>query len=114
VPLVDCAKQPPDGCAFRIWNLGIIAECSQDLGPAHRYCRGMSNPGPNHRSTDPDLPELPPERAFVVEFRDVGTIGPDESALSGRVEHVVSGRAARFESAGELLDFVRGVLSLRA
>jgi hypothetical protein len=70
----------------------------------------MSNPGANHRSTDSDLPELLPERAFVVEFRDGGTIGPDESPLRGRVEHVVSGKAARFESAGELLDFVRNVL----
>lgn len=70
----------------------------------------MSNRGVNDRSTDSDLPELLPERAFVVEFRGGGTKGREEEPLSGRVEHVVSGKAARFESAGELLDFVRGVL----
>ncbi len=33
--------------------------------------------------------------------------------MSGRVEHVVSGRAVRFESSGELLAFVHGVLRPR-
>ena len=70
----------------------------------------MSNPGANHRSTDAEFPELLPERAFVVEFRGVGPIGPDEAPLSGRVEHVVSGKATHFESADELLAFVSGVL----
>ena len=70
---------------------------------------GMSNPHASHRPTDAELPELLPERAFVVEFRG-GTMGFDEPPLSGRVEHVVSGKAAHFESADELLDFVRGVL----
>jgi len=87
----------------------MIAECFQDLGPARRYCGCMSNPGVDDRSTDSELPELLPDRAFVVEFRGRNAMGGDEP-LSGRVEHVVSGKAARFESAGELLDFVRGVL----
>ncbi len=91
----------------------MIAECSQDLGPARGYCGCMSNPCGNDRSTDPALPELPPDRAFVVEFRGGKTLGKDEP-LSGRVEHVVSGKAARFESAGELLEFVRSVLRSRA
>ena len=51
-----------------------------------------------------------PERAFVVEFRGSSSTGLDELPLSGRVEHVVSGKAARFESAGELLNLVRDVL----
>jgi hypothetical protein len=52
---------------------------------------------------NPVVSELRPEGAFVVEFRlDAG--------LTGRVEHIVSGRAARFESEGELLAFVRTVL----
>ena len=88
----------------------MIAECSQDLGSVRRYCRRMSNPGAKHRSTDPELGELLPERAFVVEFRSGGTTGPGEPPLSGRVEHVVSGKAARFESGKELLAFVRSVL----
>ena len=52
---------------------------------------------------------MTPDRAFVVEFTDGG--GTARGArLSGRVEHVVSGRAARFASAGELLEFVQGIL----
>ena len=67
-------------------------------------------PDTNHRPIDSDLPDLLPERAFVVEFRGSSATGLDEPPLSGRVEHVVSGKAARFESAGELLSFVRDVL----
>jgi hypothetical protein len=53
---------------------------------------------------NPVVPDLLPEGAFVVEFRlDAG--------LTGRVEHIVSGRAARFASEGELLAFVRTVLA---
>jgi len=55
---------------------------------------------------NPVVPDLLPERAFVVEFRlDAG--------FAGRVEHIVSGRATRFESEGELLAFVRAVLDPR-
>lgn len=73
----------------------------------------MLNPGANHRSTDSEVPELLPERAFVVEFCG-GMTGPNGPSLSGRVEHVVSGKAARFDSAAELLDFVSGVLHASA
>jgi hypothetical protein len=69
----------------------------------------MSNRGDTGRSTAADLPALLPERAFVVEFSSGGGTAP-EHHLSGRVEHVVSGQAARFASAGELLEFVQGVL----
>jgi hypothetical protein len=69
----------------------------------------MSNPCDTGRSTAADLPALLPERAFVVEFSSDGATARDDD-LSGRVEHVVSGQAARFASAGELLEFVQGVL----
>ena len=71
----------------------------------------MSNPGRINRSTLPDTPTLQPERAFVVEF--TGDAAARDDRLSGRVEHVVSGQAARFASAGELLEFVQGVLRSR-
>jgi hypothetical protein len=87
----------------------MIAECSQDLEPARRYSGRMSNPDVNDRSTDFEVPELLPERAFVIEFRGGGTPGLDDP-LSGRVEHVSSGKATRFESATELIDFLRDVL----
>jgi hypothetical protein len=69
----------------------------------------MSKRYGNEQQAAPAGAVLPPERAFVVEFRSDGTTLQDEQ-LRGRVEHVVSGRAARFDSAAELLDFVRGVL----
>ena len=54
-------------------------------------------------------PPLSPARAFVVQFREqtVGTGTP----FAGRVEHMISGRAARFESSEELLTFFVRVLS---
>jgi len=69
----------------------------------------MSNPCDTGRSNATDAPALLPERAFVVEFSSDGGPARDDD-LSGRVEHVVSGQAARFASAGELLEFVQGVL----
>ena len=52
---------------------------------------------------------LPIDRAFVVQFSPETSLagGP----LGGRVEHVHSGRSARFESLDQLLDFVDRVLS---
>ena len=46
---------------------------------------------------------LSPARAFVVQFREE-TDGAAKG-FSGRVEHMISGHAARFESAEELLAF---------
>lgn len=51
---------------------------------------------------------LPPEGAFVVQFRVGATLS---SAASGRIEHVVSGRARRFESVAELMSFVEQTLN---
>ncbi len=87
----------------------MIAECSQDLSVSAVQGERMSNPSRMTPSTFPESPTLLPDRAFVVEF----TTGGDAmriDQLSGRVEHVVSGRATRFATAGELLEFVHGVL----
>ncbi len=48
--------------------------------------------------------EYLPEGAFVLQF----AVSTDQ--FSGRVEHVVTGQAARFETAEELSGFVREVL----
>lgn len=55
---------------------------------------------------------LSPDGAFVVQF----TTGTDLAAgpVSGRVEHVQSGRAAQFASLDELLRFVGTILARRA
>jgi hypothetical protein len=51
---------------------------------------------------------LLPRGAFLVECSSSEKVSDDR--LSGRVEHIVSGRATSFESAATLLDFMRGVL----
>jgi len=53
-------------------------------------------------------PALSPHLAFVVQFR-VGS-GTEAEYFAGRVEHMVSGREARFHTRQELLAFVLRVL----
>jgi hypothetical protein len=52
---------------------------------------------------------LSPHRAFVVQFRAETEVG--QGRYTGRVEHVVSGQAARFASFEELLAFITQVLA---
>ena len=52
---------------------------------------------------------LSPARAFVVQFRE--ETEAVRECFVGRVEHMVSGRAARFHSPEELLAFFAQVLS---
>jgi hypothetical protein len=53
-------------------------------------------------------PAFAPAQAFVVQFRR--EIDLDTGRMAGRVEHVVSGKAARFQSLDELLAFMTEVL----
>ena len=48
-------------------------------------------------------------RAFVVQFRAETDV--EQGRFVGRVEHVVSGQAAQFQSLEELLAFMGRVLS---
>ena len=64
-----------------------------------------------HPQTPPDsaplkpIPELPAWKAFVVQFsREAGT---EAGIFAGRVEHLSSGRRARFSSEQELLIVLR-------
>jgi hypothetical protein len=52
---------------------------------------------------------LSPQRAFVVQFRE--RTGDAQDRFEGRVEHIISGRAARFRSAAQLTRFMRRVLN---
>ena len=54
---------------------------------------------------------LSPTGAFVVQFREHATGA--RPRFTGRVEHIVTGDAARFESAEELQTFFATVLSGR-
>jgi hypothetical protein len=57
-------------------------------------------------------PLLLPHAAFVVRLgRDFVAA---EGTVTGRVEHVASGRAARFSSTAELVEFMRTTLARRA
>jgi hypothetical protein len=56
----------------------------------------------------PSQPTLPSNRAFVVQFRVWPSATP---AWTGRVEHLGSHRAARFDSLDELLAFMRRMLT---
>jgi hypothetical protein len=54
------------------------------------------------------IPELPAWKAFVVQFtREAGT---HAGIFAGRVEHLSSGRRARFGSAEELLTILTKLL----
>ena len=56
----------------------------------------------------PASPMLPPW-AFVVQFRVETDLA--QGCCTGRVEHVVSGQAAHFQSLEELLAFIAQVLA---
>jgi hypothetical protein len=54
-------------------------------------------------------PRLPANRAFVVQF--AAAVSGGTAALYGRVEHIVSGKAAHFHSWVELEAFIEQVLA---
>lgn len=59
------------------------------------------------RSTPAKVKVLLPGGAFLVECSSGEAVSEQ---LSGRVEHIVSGKATSFESTSTLIDFMRGVL----
>jgi len=54
-------------------------------------------------------PTLPSNRAFVVQFRT--TAGQTADDYIGRVEHLVSGQATRFDSWDHLQRFIEEMLA---
>ena len=58
-----------------------------------------------------EKPLYPQSYAFVLQIA-YGAVDGGEQA--GRIEHMASGRACRFDSGKELLDFVRDVLATLA
>ena len=53
-------------------------------------------------------PAFAPAQAFVVQFGRETVV--DTGRMAGRVEHVVSGKGARFQSLDELIAFMIEVL----
>ena len=66
--------------------------------------RDQTSPG------EPAAPTLPSIRAFVVQF---AAETPDESGVRGRVEHLTSGHATRFDSWARLREFMERCLKER-
>jgi hypothetical protein len=64
---------------------------------------------PYARTSGDEEHTLPPPLAFVVQFRPEAAL--ERGHYIGRVEHVVSGRAAAFHTLNDLLDFLTGVLA---
>lgn len=57
----------------------------------------------------PSRTRLPARRAFVVHLLEVDDSDP--CPIIGRVEHVISGHAARFEDVASLIEFFRHMLT---
>lgn len=68
----------------------------------------MSNETPDSATPVP----LSTRIAFVVHLTSHATSA--DQGVTGRVEHVSSGRSMRFSSAGQLVDFMRRALATRA
>jgi hypothetical protein len=71
----------------------------------------------HRRHTAPTTPTasraaLPAERAFVVQLRADADL--TRGAISGRIEHVVSGTAALFDSMEQLIGCMRDALARRS
>jgi hypothetical protein len=58
----------------------------------------------------PEEQPLPVGRAFVVQVHATAVVA--QGQLAGRVEHVVSGQATRFQTPDELLAFMARVLEV--
>ena len=52
---------------------------------------------------------MPPEKAFVVQFREPS--GSEIGQFSGRVEHMMSGQNSQFAKPGDLLEFFAQVMN---
>ena len=63
--------------------------------------------GAQDATSSPDAPELPTEKAFVVQL--TRETGPGLEPFAGRVEHIASGRRLRF---GDLAAFRAAVMRL--
>jgi hypothetical protein len=57
----------------------------------------------------PSRTGLPAQRAFALQLR--ADADPARGIVSGRIEHMVSGAAALFESVEQLADWIRDVIA---
>ena len=69
---------------------------------------GACTLAPMDNRTDASKVDLPPNRAFVVQF--TGDLASGD-VLQGRAEHLASGRVVHFESLTHLSEFVERVFT---
>jgi hypothetical protein len=93
---------------FRSAELDILTNDDQDDVPKLAR-RDDSVPLAGVTDMPQRLPSLPSNRAFVVQFRLPSEGKP--MVWEGRVEHVLSGQAQRFESQEQLWVFITRVLT---
>jgi hypothetical protein len=79
---------------------------------ANKECQAVREARCTSQGAAPESREqspLSPRRAFVVQFRaETATV---HGGFVGRVEHMVSGHAARFHSPEELVAFIKRILA---
>jgi hypothetical protein len=69
----------------------------------------MHEKSPRRPDLEPTGTPLPAERAFVVQLR--AQTDPGAHLFVGRIEHMTSGEATRFDSAESMLAFIATVLA---
>jgi hypothetical protein len=69
----------------------------------------VKQPGQFHEAATREEPLLSPQRAFVLQFYPEADL--ERRHFVGRVEHVVSGQTARFDSLDTLVAFLGQVLA---
>jgi hypothetical protein len=69
----------------------------------------MTNPASGHATATGAVTARSRDAAFVIHLTDVGAEPGDQA--HGRVEHVTTGRATRFDSVDELMLFMRQTLA---
>jgi hypothetical protein len=94
-------------------NGGALVDASTAIADEYFYGGGRSRRSSLNRTRSPPseidmTAPLLPEGAFVIQFR-AGT-DVELQRVEGRVEHVISGQAMRFDSLETLLAFFARVL----
>ena len=87
----------------------IFLSCKGQLYQANDNANDAMPPRGRGVTVPPSQPSLPTNRVFVVQFGASTAVAVPSYA--GRVEHLVSGQAARFHSLEELVGFMVGVLA---
>jgi hypothetical protein len=87
----------------------IFLSCKGQICQANHHATQAMPPRGREATVPSSQPSLPTNRVFVVQFG--APPAGAASSYAGRVEHLVSGQAARFHSLEVLVGFMVGVLA---